>query len=85
MLFWFKVYIIIFFCCCNPISTYIFPGINYLLLFHFQSNFKCLFAPASTSEVVLEAGHCPHDEVPARVNAELLRWMEGLPAAPQQG
>ena len=42
-------------------------------------------APAATSEVVLEAGHCPHDEVPARVNAELLRWMEGLPAAPRQG
>jgi pimeloyl-ACP methyl ester carboxylesterase len=42
-------------------------------------------APASTSEVVLEAGHCPHDEVPARVNAELLQWMEGLPAAHRQG
>ena len=42
-------------------------------------------APAATSEVVLEAGHCPHDEVPARVNAELLQWMEGLPAAPLQG
>jgi len=30
---------------------------------------------------VLEAGHCPHDEVPARVNAELLQWMEGLGSA----
>jgi pimeloyl-ACP methyl ester carboxylesterase len=35
-------------------------------------------APAATSEVVLEAGHCPHDEVPARVNAEMLRWVAGL-------
>ena len=38
-------------------------------------------APAATSEVVLEAGHCPHDEVPAQVNAELVRWLEGLGAA----
>jgi len=38
-------------------------------------------APAATSEVVLEAGHCPHDEVPERVNAEMLRWLAGLEAA----
>ena len=38
-------------------------------------------APAATSEVVLEAGHCPHDEVPERVNAEMLRWLEGLEVA----
>jgi pimeloyl-ACP methyl ester carboxylesterase len=37
-------------------------------------------APAVTSEVVLEAGHCPHDEVPEQVNAALLQWLEGLPA-----
>jgi pimeloyl-ACP methyl ester carboxylesterase len=38
-------------------------------------------APAATTEVVLEAGHCPHDEVPALVNAALLEWMAGLPRA----
>jgi pimeloyl-ACP methyl ester carboxylesterase len=38
-------------------------------------------APKATSEVVLEAGHCPHDEVPERVNAELLLWLEGLEAS----
>ncbi|WP_050757231.1 alpha/beta fold hydrolase [Cyanobium sp. PCC 7001] len=40
-------------------------------------------APAGTTEVVLEAGHCPHDEVPAQVNAALLQWLAGLnpPAA----
>ncbi len=32
-------------------------------------------APAATTEVVLEAGHCPHDEVPDSVNAALLEWM----------
>ena len=37
-------------------------------------------APAATSEVVLEAGHCPHDEVPAQVNAALLEWLAGLRA-----
>ena len=35
-------------------------------------------APACTREVVLEAGHCPHDEVPDQVNAALLDWIAGL-------
>jgi pimeloyl-ACP methyl ester carboxylesterase len=38
-------------------------------------------APAATTEVVLEAGHCPHDEVPDQVNAALLEWIGGLSAA----
>jgi len=37
-------------------------------------------APARTSEVVLEAGHCPHDEVPDQVNRALLDWLEKLNA-----
>lgn len=37
-------------------------------------------APVGTSEVVLQAGHCPHDEVPDQVNAALLQWLEGVPA-----
>jgi pimeloyl-ACP methyl ester carboxylesterase len=37
-------------------------------------------APAATREVVLDAGHCPHDEVPAPVNAALLDWLSALPA-----
>ena len=36
------------------------------------------YAPAATSEVVLEAGHCPHDEVPDQVNAALLDWLLAL-------
>jgi pimeloyl-ACP methyl ester carboxylesterase len=36
-------------------------------------------APANTREVVLEAGHCPHDEVPGPVNAALLEWLAALP------
>ena len=35
-------------------------------------------APAATTEVVLEAGHCPHDEVPDQVNAAFLDWLAGL-------
>ena len=35
-------------------------------------------APAATTEVVLEAGHCPHDEVPEQVNQALLNWMATL-------
>jgi pimeloyl-ACP methyl ester carboxylesterase len=37
-------------------------------------------APAASREVVLDAGHCPHDEVPAPVNAALLDWLGALPA-----
>ena len=36
-------------------------------------------APANTTEVVLQAGHCPHDEVPGQVNAALLEWLDQLP------
>lgn len=32
-------------------------------------------------KVGLRSGHCPHDDTPVEVNAELLKWMEGLPAA----
>lgn len=35
-------------------------------------------APAATTEVVLEAGHCPHDEVPDQVNAALQEWLAEL-------
>jgi len=38
-------------------------------------------APARTTEVVLEAGHCPHDEVPDQVNRALLGWLSQLPPA----
>ena len=34
-------------------------------------------APAATTEVILDAGHCPHDEVPDQVNAALLEWLGG--------
>ncbi|BEV35527.1 alpha/beta fold hydrolase [Synechococcus sp. M16CYN] len=36
------------------------------------------YAPKSTTEVVLEAGHCPHDEVPDQVNAALQNWLAKL-------
>ncbi|MCP9836597.1 alpha/beta fold hydrolase [Cyanobium sp. N.Huapi 1H5] len=39
-------------------------------------------APARTTEVVLEAGHCPHDEVPDQVNLALLEWLAGLVESP---
>ena len=35
-------------------------------------------APANTREVVLEAGHCPHDEVPDQVNRAMLEWLQDL-------
>ena len=34
------------------------------------------YTPSNTTEVVLEAGHCPHDEVPEKVNEALLNWLE---------
>ncbi|WP_052039744.1 MULTISPECIES: alpha/beta fold hydrolase [Prochlorococcus] len=36
------------------------------------------FTPASTKEVILDAGHCPHDEVPEKVNTALLEWLKTL-------
>ena len=42
-------------------------------------------APADTTEVVLQAGHCPHDEVPDQVNGALLQWLEGVNAATETG
>ncbi|MGC6482641.1 MAG: alpha/beta fold hydrolase [Synechococcus sp.] len=35
-------------------------------------------APEALTEVVLEAGHCPHDEVPEQVNSALLDWLATL-------
>ena len=36
------------------------------------------YTPKATTEVVLEAGHCPHDEVPDLVNKALMHWLEGI-------
>ena len=36
------------------------------------------YAPEATTEVVLEAGHCPHDEVPEQVNQALLKWLKEI-------
>ena len=36
------------------------------------------YTPTATKEVVLEAGHCPHDEVPDQVNDALLKWLEDI-------
>ena len=41
-------------------------------------------APANTTEVVLDAGHCPHDEVPDQVNQALLTWLTQLVPAAQE-
>tara|TARA_Y100000589_G_scaffold320016_1_gene349318 strand:- start:311 stop:1210 length:900 start_codon:yes stop_codon:yes gene_type:complete len=36
------------------------------------------FTPKNTSEIILDAGHCPHDEVPELVNMHILNWLEKL-------
>ena len=36
------------------------------------------FTPKDTTEVILDAGHCPHDEVPELVNQKILDWIESL-------
>tara|TARA_Y100001968_G_scaffold316204_1_gene343736 strand:- start:164 stop:1069 length:906 start_codon:yes stop_codon:yes gene_type:complete len=36
------------------------------------------YAPKATTEIVLDAGHCPHDEVPEQVNNALLKWLEEI-------
>ncbi len=34
--------------------------------------------------VMVEAGHCPHDESPSMINAELLKFFGGIDAGPGQ-
>ena len=36
------------------------------------------YIPKSTKEIVLDAGHCPHDEVPDQVNSALINWMQSI-------
>jgi len=36
------------------------------------------FTPEKTTEIILEAGHCPHDEIPELVNKHILDWMKTL-------
>ena len=36
------------------------------------------YTPKETKEVVLDAGHCPHDEVPDQVNDALLEWLKEI-------
>tara|TARA_Y100001933_G_scaffold256292_1_gene300760 strand:- start:10876 stop:11775 length:900 start_codon:yes stop_codon:yes gene_type:complete len=36
------------------------------------------FTPKNTSEIILDAGHCPHDEVPELVNMHILNWLAKL-------
>ena len=36
------------------------------------------YTPENTTEVVLDAGHCPHDEIPDQVNNHILYWLKLL-------
>ncbi len=36
------------------------------------------YTPERTTEVLLDAGHCPHDEIPDQVNNHILDWLKLL-------
>jgi len=36
------------------------------------------FTPKNTQEIILNAGHCPHDEIPELVNQHILDWVDSL-------
>jgi len=36
------------------------------------------YTPENTTEVILNAGHCPHDEIPEEVNNHLVNWLSSL-------
>ncbi len=36
------------------------------------------FTPINTTEIILDAGHCPHDEIPELVNDHIMSWLESL-------
>ncbi len=44
-----------------------------------QDKFRFFAKEASVEvkEVLLNAGHCPHDEIPDQVNQEMLTWLKG--------
>ncbi len=36
------------------------------------------YTPENTTEVILDAGHCPHDEIPQQVNNHIINWLQSL-------
>ena len=36
------------------------------------------YTPKNTTEIILDAGHCPHDEIPEQVNNHILDWLKTL-------
>ena len=36
------------------------------------------YSPENTTEFILDAGHCPHDEIPDQVNIHILDWLNKL-------
>ena len=36
------------------------------------------YTPANTKEIILDAGHCPHDEIPNLVNEHIINWIKTL-------
>ena len=44
--------------------------------YFFNENKK--FTPTNTKEIILDAGHCPHDEIPELVNQHILDWVDSL-------
>ena len=36
------------------------------------------YTPENTTEIILDAGHCPHDEIPDQVNNHILDWLKLL-------
>ena len=36
------------------------------------------YTPENTTEIILDAGHCPHDEIPDQVNKHILDWLKSL-------
>ncbi len=36
------------------------------------------FTPENTKEIILDAGHCPHDEIPEQVNNHIIDWISSL-------
>ena len=36
------------------------------------------YTPTNTKEVILNAGHCPHDEIPEQVNNHIIDWLQTL-------
>lgn len=60
----------------TPVDAGMHPGTQFHRYMRDEDDFELVVVP--------NAGHCPHDEAPEEVNAQMIRWMESLPLVTEE-